>query len=62
MNEKAKYYYSIIHSFDVLKVLRQIEVSAKDNRPVELCELSQDEYNSLIFLLKKYLKMIETII
>ena len=61
MSEKAKVYYAVIHYTDIHKVLKQIEVSAKEGRPDELCDLSQEEYNTLVSLMTKYATMIKNI-
>ena len=61
MSQKAKEYYQVIHNMDVRKVLYQIEVSAREDRPDELCDLDQKDYDKLVELLAKYFAMLQRI-
>lgn len=59
ISEKAKEFYGIVHFIDVQKVLWQIEVTAREERPEELSDLDQEDLDKLVGLLARYYSMLK---
>jgi hypothetical protein len=59
IKEEARKLCLIIHSPEVRKVLYQIKFFADNERPDELSEVTQEEYDNLVSLLSKYFSMLK---